>query len=82
MRIFVKAKPGNKEDKVIPPPLRLPGVDSQKEYYTLYTKEPPMEGRANDAYVRLLAEHFGVSRSAVRLLSGAASKTKVFEILQ
>ncbi len=78
MKIFVRAKAGAKEDKVAPPPLKL--IKDPEEYYTVSVKEAPKEGRANEAIVKLLARHFGVSRSEVRLVSGATSKRKVFEI--
>lgn len=47
---------------------------------TIYTKAPAIEGRANAAAAKLLAKHFGVAPSKVKLLRGAASKYKVFEI--
>lgn len=37
---------------------------------------PPVEGRANDALRRLLAEALGVPVGAVTILSGEASRTK------
>ena len=79
MKIFVKAKTGQKEDKVVPPPLKL--IQDEDERYTVSVKERPVEGRANESITKLLAEHFGVSRSSVRLVSGATTKRKVFEIL-
>ena len=47
---------------------------------TVYTKAPAIEGRANLAAVKLLAKHFGVAPSKLKLVRGAASKYKVFEI--
>lgn len=47
---------------------------------TVYTKAPAIEGRANVAAAKLLAKHFGVAPSKVKLVRGAASKYKVFEI--
>ena len=47
---------------------------------TIYTKAPAIEGRANLAAVKLLAKHFGVAPSKVKLVRGAASKYKVFEV--
>ena len=47
---------------------------------TVYTKAPAIEGRANLATVKLLAKYFGVASSKVKLLRGAASKYKVFEV--
>ena len=43
---------------------------------------PPVEGRANDAAIRLLAGFFSVPRSGIRLVSGVRSKHKIFEIGQ
>lgn len=48
--------------------------------YVIYTKAPAIEGRANAAAIKMLAQHFGVSKSQVRLLRGATSKYKVFDI--
>ena len=47
---------------------------------TIYTKALAIEGRANLAAVKLLAKHFGVASSKVKLVRGAASKYKVFEV--
>ncbi|OHB05321.1 MAG: hypothetical protein A3A26_01905 [Candidatus Zambryskibacteria bacterium RIFCSPLOWO2_01_FULL_47_14] len=78
MKIFVKMKTGVREEKVIPPPARL--LPEVEEWYTVWTKERPIEGRANEAITKLLAEYFQTQRSQVRLISGATSKRKVFEI--
>lgn len=37
---------------------------------------PPVDGKANDAAVELLAEALGLPRTAVRLERGAAARTK------
>ncbi len=42
----------------------------------LRVPEPPRDGRANEAALRLVAELFGVPRRAVRLVSGAKSRIK------
>ena len=46
----------------------------------IYTKAPAIEGRANLAAVKLLAKYFSVAPSKVKLVRGAASKYKVFEV--
>ncbi|RKV93486.1 MAG: DUF167 domain-containing protein [Candidatus Saccharimonas sp.] len=48
--------------------------------YIIYTKAPAIEGRANAAAIKLLAKYFGVSQSQVKLVRGATSKHKVFNI--
>jgi uncharacterized protein (TIGR00251 family) len=41
---------------------------------------PPAEGKANQECVRFLAELAGVPRSRVRVVSGAAARTKIVEV--
>jgi uncharacterized protein YggU (UPF0235/DUF167 family) len=41
---------------------------------------PPVEGAANHALVRLLADELGVARSAVRLVAGAAGRDKLIVV--
>ena len=38
---------------------------------------PPVEGAANHALLRLLAQELGVARRDVRLVAGAGGRTKV-----
>ena len=40
----------------------------------------PVDGAANEALVRLLAKSLCVSKSAVAIISGATSRTKVVEV--
>lgn len=46
----------------------------------VYTKAPAIEGRANLAAIKLVAKHYGVAPSRVKLVRGATSRNKVFEI--
>ncbi|MEZ4503256.1 MAG: DUF167 domain-containing protein [Dehalococcoidia bacterium] len=41
---------------------------------------PPVDGRANEALVRLLARHLRVPRGAITLVSGATARTKLVEV--
>ena len=41
---------------------------------------PPVDGRANDAVIRVLAEALGVPRASVGLVSGTASRNKLFRV--
>lgn len=50
--------------------------------FAIFVKEPPVKGRANAAISRALATYFGVSSSAVRLVSGFSSRNKMFEIMR
>ena len=70
MKIHVKVKSNSKTEE----------VSQESDNFIVKVKEPPKEGRANRAVVKLLAEHFGVSQSQVRILSGFSSKNKVVEV--
>ncbi len=48
--------------------------------FVIAVKEPPKNGKANEAIAKALARHFGVARSRIRLASGFSSREKVFEI--
>ena len=41
---------------------------------------PPERGKANDAAIRLIADRFGVARSAVRIVRGHTSRNKVVRV--
>ncbi|MBP6668034.1 MAG: DUF167 domain-containing protein [Gemmatimonadales bacterium] len=41
---------------------------------------PPVDGAANEALLRFLADRLGVSRGAVTLRAGASSRRKVVEV--
>ncbi|CAM3876569.1 MULTISPECIES: DUF167 domain-containing protein [Tsukamurella] len=47
---------------------------------TLIVREPATENRANQAAVRLLADHLGVPKSRIRLVAGHTSRTKRFAV--
>ena len=51
------------------------GIDGREEL-EIRVAEPPADGAANDAVVRLLAKALGISRSQVEILSGATSRHK------
>ena len=72
MKISVHLKPNSRHREEV-----VPNDDGS---LTIYTKAPAIEGRANLAAEKLLAQHFSVAPSSVKLVRGAASKYKVFEI--
>lgn len=71
MKITVAVKANAKEDK-----LESLGSNSFKAF----VKAPAQEGKANQAVIKLLAKHFGVSRSEVALKAGQKAKNKVFSV--
>ena len=44
-------------------------------------RSPPEKGKANRELVTILARHFGVDTDRIRIVSGAASRKKVVELL-
>ncbi|MDD5313231.1 MAG: DUF167 domain-containing protein [Dehalococcoidia bacterium] len=55
-------------------------VFKQGDVYNVRVKEPPREGKANEAVIKVLAGHFRVPKSAVRIVSGQFSHNKIVEI--
>jgi uncharacterized protein len=72
MKISTRLKPNSRHREEV--------VANDDGSLTVYTKAPAIEGRANAAAAKLLAKHFGVSSSKVKLVRGVASKYKVFEV--
>jgi uncharacterized protein len=48
--------------------------------WTARVKAPPVDGKANDELIRLVAAHFGCPKSAVAITSGSSSRLKRVEI--
>ncbi len=59
---------------------RLPGVEAVENHLVVRVKEPPREGKANEAVIRAVAAYYGVPPSSVRLASGASSRHKTLEL--
>ncbi len=72
MKISVHIKPNSRHREKV--------VKNDDDTLTVYVKAPAIEGRANAAAVKLLAKHFKVAPSKVKLVRGATSKYKIFEI--
>ena len=72
MKIFVKAKPNSREEKV-------EKIDENN--YIVSVKEPPVKGKANEAIRNALAVYFKTGSSRVKIVSGYSSRNKIVEIL-
>jgi len=70
MKIRVDVKPNS----------RVPGVEPVEDHLVVRVKEPPKEGRANEAVLRAVADYYGVAQRDVRLVSGGAGRHKVIEL--
>lgn len=47
----------------------------------VYLREKPVDGEANAALIKLLAQHFQVSRQQIRIKVGGRGRKKLIEIL-
>jgi uncharacterized protein (TIGR00251 family) len=72
VKIRVNVKPNSRTEE----------VSREGDSLIIRVKEPAKEGKANQAVIKLLARHFGVPQSQVRILSGLRSKNKVIEVLE
>ncbi len=47
---------------------------------TVYLREKPIDGEANAALIKLLAKHFGVTKSRIAIKTGTRGRKKLIEI--
>lgn len=71
MKVFVRVKPRAKQEKT-------EKVGDNR--FDVWVKEPPMEGKANEAVCRVMARYFSVPLSSLKMVSGSTSRQKVIEI--
>ncbi len=69
-QIKVKVIPNAKKNRVV----------ESEGMFKVYVNAPAVEGKANKALIELLAEHFNVRKSAVRIVRGEKAREKVVEI--
>lgn len=70
LKLAARVKPGSKST----------GIAIEGGSLVLRVRERALEGAANEACIRALADALGVAPSYVRLLRGAHSREKLFEI--
>ena len=70
--VVVTVKPGSRKGPLV--------EVAEDGSLTVYVRERAIEGRATEAVIRVLAEHLGVPKSQVELISGATSRVKRFRI--
>lgn len=71
MRLEIKVKANARRDAIEPGPDGILKVS---------VAAPPTEGKANAKVIALLAEHFGVPKSSVRIRHGAGKSRKLIDI--
>ena len=77
----VTVKPGSKKGPlVVKTPADASSANGAKNL-TVYLREKPVDGSANTALIKLLADYFHVAKSCVVIKSGAASRHKLIEVL-
>lgn len=46
----------------------------------VHTTTAPTDGKATNDVIKMLAEHYGVPKTSIKLVRGATSRDKVFEV--
>ena len=70
MRLSIKVIPQAKKDRIVEEPGRL----------KVYLTAPPVDGKANAALIELLAEHFKVKRSQIKIVQGQKGRDKIVDV--
>jgi len=78
MKIFVKAKPGAKKERITENSDLFDRKDER--HFVVSVKERAVDGEANRAIERVIAEHFGVVRARVQIVRGLTSRDKIIEV--
>jgi len=63
----IKVKPGSRVDEL---------TELEDGTWQARVKAPPVDGKANEALIALVAAHFGVRKAQVSIKSGASSRLK------
>lgn len=71
MFLQVKVKPSSKKQHIW----------EEDDSLIVYIKSSPVDGKANEELIKLLAKKFDVPQSKVRVKSGLSSRNKLIEIL-
>jgi uncharacterized protein (TIGR00251 family) len=72
MKITVHVKPNARRQSIT---IREDGV------YEVHVSVPPIEGKANEMLIELLAKHFRRPKKAIEILRGKHGRHKIVEIL-
>ena len=71
MIVSLRVVPRAKQNKVVEEAGRL----------KVYLTAPPVEGKANDLLIEVLAEHLGVKKKQLRLVRGEKGRDKLVEVI-
>ena len=71
MRVYIKVSPRSSKNEVV--------KVSEGEYKVKLTA-PPVDGAANESLIKLLSQHFKVSKSLIKIVGGKTAKIKIVDI--
>ena len=71
MKISVFVKPNSKKGDL---------VEVASEGLIVFLRAKAVDGAANQALIKALAEHFGVAKSCVTIVAGQRSRHKIVEV--
>ncbi|GAB4237041.1 MAG: hypothetical protein Kow0049_22560 [Stanieria sp.] len=71
MKISVKVKPNSQQQKI---------EELADGSLIIRLKSPPIDGKANQELIEILAKKFQVAKSQITIKSGLSSKNKLVEI--
>ena len=72
MKIQLIVKPNYKQSKVI---------ESDNASLVVYLKSPPIDGKANQELISILAQKYRVTKKQIKLKSGLSRRKKLIEII-
>lgn len=70
MRINIKVIPKSSQEKVV----------EEADGLKVYVRVAPDKGKANKAVIELVAEHYGVRKADVEIVTGETSRNKIVEV--
>lgn len=73
LKITVKLTPRASSNRIGSIQKTLDGVD----HITAYVTAPPEDGKANEALIKLLAKHYKVAQSSIKIIKGLTNRNKL-----
>ena len=71
MQKRVKVKPNSKQQSI---------KEETDGSFTIHLKSPPVDGKANEELIKILAKKFDLPKSKIRIKSGLSFRQKLIEI--
>jgi len=66
--------------KVIPNSQKNEIVEQSPTFMKIKIAAPPEKGKANQALIKFLAEHFKIPKTSIAIKNGLTSKTKLIQL--